>query len=126
MFFPEVAHRQLLMDLSLNLRAIVSQRLLPTIDGKNRIPAVEVMLNSPLIAELIINGNISGIKEAMKESTEDGTVTFDQALLTLYRAGEITLEEAIRNADSKNDLNLAVRMGAGFDGRDDNSELILG
>jgi len=125
-FFPEVAHRQLLMDLSLNLRAIVSQRLLPTVDGKKRIPAVEILLNSPLIAELIAYGNISGIKEAMKESTEDGTVTFDQALLTLYRAGKITLEEAIRNADSKNDLNLAVRMGAGFDGNDDNSELILG
>ena len=125
-FFPEVAHRQLLMDLSLNLRAIVSQRLLPTVDGKKRIPAVEVMLNSPLIAELIANGNISGIKEAMKESTDEGTITFDQALLTLYRTGQISLEEAIRNADSKNDLNLAVRMGGGSDSSDESSELILG
>ena len=125
-FFPEVAHRQLLMDLSLNLRAIVSQRLLPTIDGKQRIPAIEVMLNSPFIAELIANGNIGGIKEAMKESTDDGTVTFDQALLTLYRAEKITLEEAIRNADSKNDLNLAVRMGEGSSMNDEDNDLILG
>ncbi|MDH5357092.1 MAG: PilT/PilU family type 4a pilus ATPase [Gammaproteobacteria bacterium] len=123
-FFPEVAHRQLLMDLSLNLRAIISQRLLMGHDGM-RVPAVEVMLNSPFIGELIAKGDIGGIKDAMKESTDDGTVTFDQALLTLYRAGKITLDEAIRNADSKNDLSLAVRMGGDGDS-DQGSELILG
>ena len=109
-FFPEMAHRQLLMDLSLNLRAIISQRLLPTKNG-GCIPAVEVMLSSPYIKELILKGQIGDIKEAMKGSADDGTVTFDQALLTLYREGKITLEDAIYNADSKNDLNLAIRMG---------------
>jgi len=124
-FFPEVAHRQLLMDLSLNLRAIISQRLLPSIDG-NRIPAVEIMLNSPYISELILKGNIGEIKEAMKESTDEGTVTFDQALLALYQAGQITMEEALSNADSKNDLNLAIRMGQPHEGTEDESELIMG
>ncbi len=124
-FFPEVAQRQLLMDLSLNLKAIVSQRLLPTAEGK-RIPAVEVMLNTPLISDLILKGQISQIKEAMKESTEEGTVTFDQALLKLYREGKISLEEALRNADSKNDLNLAIRMGTGSNqSQDEDSELIM-
>ncbi len=124
-FFPEVAHRQLLMDLSLNLRAIISQRLLTSHDG-SRIPAVEIMLNSPYISELIVNGHIGDIKEAMKESTDDGTVTFDQALLALYQAGKITKDEALTNADSKNDLNLAIRMGQQHEGKDDESELIMG
>ncbi len=126
-FFPEVAHRQLLTDLSLNLRSIVSQRLVRTVDSKLT-PAVEVMLNSPYIAELITKGDISGIKDAMKESAEEGTITFDQALLTLYRNGKITLEVAIYNADSKNDLSLAIRMGSDddSDAGDDDSELILG
>lgn len=123
-FFPEMAHRQLLMDLSLNLRAIISQRLLSTKDG-HRIPAVEVMLSSPYIKELILKGHLGDIKEAMKESTDEGTVTFDQALLTLYREGKITLEEAIHNADSKNDLNLAIRMGKD-EQSDVDSKLIMG
>jgi twitching motility protein PilU len=123
-FFPEVAHRQLLMDLSLNLRAIVSQRLLPSIKG-DRVPAVEVMLNSPFIADLIMKGDIGGIKDAMKESNENGMVTFDQALLALYQDGKISLEEALRNADSKNDLSLEVRMGGGKDDVDEDSDLIL-
>jgi twitching motility protein PilU len=124
-FFPETSHRQLLTDLSLNLRSIVSQRLIKTVDG-NRVPAVEVMLNSPFIAELITKGDISGIKEAMKESAEEGTITFDQALLDLYRRGLISLDEAIQNADSKNDLSLEIRMG-GHAGpaSDDHSELIM-
>ena len=123
-FFPEAMHKQLLTDLSLNLRSIISQRLLRNI--KNRlVPAVEVMLNTPFIAELIEKGDIGGLKEAMTDSAEEGMVTFDQALLTLYRSDQITLEEAIENADSKNDLSLAVRMGEG--GNDDEpSELILG
>lgn len=123
-FFPEVAHRQLLMDLSLNLRAIVSQRLIPSIGG-GRIPAVEVLLNSPYIAELILKGQIGDIKEAMKESTDSGTVTFDRALLSLYYQGDITQEEALLNADSKNDLNLAIRMDK-KEASDEESELIIG
>lgn len=109
-FFPEVAHRQLQMDLSLNLRAIVSQRLIISKDG-SRVPAVEVMLNSPFISDLISKGDISGIKDAMKESTNEGIVTFDQALITLYNQGKISYEEAVANADSKNDISLAIRMG---------------
>ena len=126
-FFPEVYHRQLLTDLSLNLKSIVSQRLLVGADGK-RVPAVEVMLNSPYISELIVKGDIGGIKEAMKESTEEDTITFDQALFELYRKGHISLDEALHNADSKNDLGLAVRMGEGevIEEEEDDSELILG
>ncbi|MCX4187814.1 PilT/PilU family type 4a pilus ATPase [Methylophaga sp. OBS4] len=123
-FFPETLHRQLLMDLSLNLRAIISQRLLPTQEGV-RVPAVEVMLNSPYIAELINKGDISGIKEAMRDSNEIGTITFDQALMSLYKAGKITEQEALRNADSRNDLSLAIRLGAGADDSDTEDELIL-
>ena len=126
-FFPEPMHRQLLTDISLNMRAIISQRLLTGIIGKTRVPAVEVMLNTPYIAELITKGNIGDIKAAMTESKIEGMVTFDQALLKLYIDGLITLEEAIANADSKNDLSLAIRMG-GHDEDDDAkmSELILG
>jgi twitching motility protein PilU len=123
-FFPEVAHRQLQMDLSLNLRAIISQRLIISTDGR-RVPAVEVMLNSPFISELIAKGDISGIKDAMKESTEEGTVTFDQALIELYRAGKITLEETIANADSKNDVSLAIRMGDNSSSSSAESELLF-
>ncbi|KKM88239.1 hypothetical protein LCGC14_1260750 [marine sediment metagenome] len=123
-FFPEILHRQLLMDLSLNLRAIVSQRLLPTNDG-GRVPAVEVMLNSPYISDLINKGEIGSIKDAMRESNEKGTITFDQALLTLFRAGKITEEDALLNADSRNDLSLAIRMGDDNSASDAPDELIL-
>lgn len=123
-FFPEVYHRQLLTDLSLNLRSIVSQRLLRGIES-TLVPAVEVLLNSPYVAELISKGHIGEIKEAMKESAEEDMVSFDQALLTLYRKGQITLDEALQNADSKNDLGLAIRMGEGAEDDDDTSELIL-
>lgn len=124
-FFPEGAHRQLMTDLSLNLRAIVSQRLLSGSADKSRVPAVEVMLNTPYISELVAKGNVGDIKTAMSESKDEGMVTFDQALLALYRDGKITLEEAISNADSKNDLSLAIRMG-GDDDNESTSELILG
>jgi twitching motility protein PilU len=123
-FFPETAHRQLLTDLSLNLRSIISQRLLLGVNGK-RVPAVEVLINTPYIAELILKGNVGDIKDAMKDSTEDDSITFDQALLALYTQGTITLEEALKNADSKNDLSLAIRMESEHD-HDDDSELILG
>ncbi|PCJ30841.1 MAG: type IV pili twitching motility protein PilT [Gammaproteobacteria bacterium] len=126
-FFPDLAHKQLLTDLSLNLKGIISQRLLRSVDGK-LVPAVEVMLNTPYIAELISKGSIGEIKEAMKDSAEEDIVTFDQAIFTLYKKGLITLDEAIANADSKNDLSLAVRMDEGHSKESDNSvsELIMG
>lgn len=124
-FFPEAGHRQLMMDISLNIRAIISQRLIIAKTDKIRVPAVEVMLNTPYIAELIAKGNVGDIKAVMTDSNEEGMVTFDQSLLKLYREDKITLEEAISNADSKNDLSLAIRM-SGDVGDDNTSELILG
>lgn len=124
-FFPEALHRQLFMDLSLNLRGIISQRLLPTIDGSARVPAVEIMLNTPYISELINKGEVGSIKDAMRESTDPGTITFDQALMTLYKDGKITMDEALQNADSRNDLSLAIRLGEGSMDSDAEDELIL-
>ncbi|HRF30469.1 MAG: PilT/PilU family type 4a pilus ATPase [Azonexus sp.] len=109
-FFPEERRQQLLMDLSLNLRAMVSQRLIPKKDGKGRIAAIEVMLNSPLISDLIFKGEVHEIKEIMKKSRELGMQTFDQALFDLYEAGKITYEDALRNADSLNDLRLQIKL----------------
>jgi len=109
-FFPEERRDQLLMDLSLNLRAMVSQRLLPFKDKKGRVPAVEVMLNSPLISELIFKGEVHEIKEIMKRSRELGMQTFDQSLFDLHEAGKITYEDALRNADSVNDLRLQIKL----------------
>ena len=109
-FFPEERRAQLLMDLSLNLRALVSQRLVPKQEGKGRAAAVEIMLNSPLISDQIFKGEVSEIKEIMKKSRELGMQTFDQALFDLYEGNEITLEDALRNADSLNDLRLQVKL----------------
>jgi twitching motility protein PilU len=109
-FFPAERRQQLLMDLSLNVRAFVSQRLLPRRDGQGRVPAVEVMLNSPLVSDLIFKGDISGIKEIMKRSRELGMQTFDQALYDLYEAGAVSYEDALRNADSLNDLRLQIKL----------------
>ena len=109
-FFPEERRAQLLMDLSLNLRAMISQRLLPLKDRKGRVPAVEVMLNSPLIADLIFKGNVPEIKEIMKRSRELGMQTFDQSLFQLYEDELITYEDALRNADSINDLRLQIKL----------------
>ena len=114
-FFPEERRAQLLMDLSLNLRAMVSQRLLPLKDRKGRVPAVEVMLNSPLIADLIFKGNVPEIKEVMKRSRELGMQTFDQSLFDLYESGHITYEDALRNADSLNDLRLQIKLNSKHD-----------
>ncbi|WP_103046305.1 PilT/PilU family type 4a pilus ATPase [Comamonas faecalis] len=111
-FFPEERRAQLLMDLSLNLRAMVSQRLLPRQDGKGRTAAVEVMINSPLIADLVFKGEVAEIKEVMKKSRELGMQTFDQALFDLYEAHQITYEDALRNADSVNDLRLQIKLGS--------------
>ncbi|GBG03389.1 twitching motility protein PilT [Azospira sp. I13] len=109
-FFPEERRQQLLMDLSLNLRGIVSQRLIPLKDGKGRAAAIEIMLNSPLISDLIFKGEVAEIKEIMKKSRELGMQTFDQSLFDLYEAGKISYEDALRNADSVNDLRLQIKL----------------
>ena len=109
-FFPEERRAQLLMDLSLNLKALVSQRLLPRQEGKGRIAAVEIMLNSPLIADLIFKGEVVEIKELMKRSRELGMQTFDQSLFDLYEGNLVTYEDALRNADSLNDLRLQIKL----------------
>jgi len=111
-FFPEERRPQLLMDLSLNLKAVISQRLLPAREGKGRVAAVEILLNSPLIADLIGKGEVHEIKEIMKKSRELGMQTFDQALFDLYDAGRISYEDALRNADSLNDLRLQIKLHA--------------
>ena len=109
-FFPEERRAQLLMDLSLNLKALISQRLMPRQEGRGRVAAVEVMLNSPLISDLIFKGEVAEIKEIMKRSRELGMQTFDQALFDLYEGQAITLEDALRNADSVNDLRLQIKL----------------
>jgi len=111
-FFPEDRRPQLLMDLSLNLRAIISQRLIAFRDRKGRVPAVEVMLNSPLISELVFKGDIQEIREVMKRSREQGMLTFDQALFDLHEAELISYEDALRNADSVNDLRLQIKLNS--------------
>jgi len=109
-FFPEERRQQLLMDLSLNLKGLVSQRLMPRQEGRGRVAAVEIMLNTPLISDLIFKGEVSEIKEIMKRSRELGMQTFDQALFDLYEAQAITFEDALRNADSVNDLRLQIKL----------------
>ena len=109
-FFPEERRPQLLMDLSLNLKGLISQRLLPRQEGKGRVPAVEILLNTPLIADLIFQGKVGEIKDLMKRSRELGMQTFDQALFDLYEANLVTYEDALRNADSVNDLRLQIKL----------------
>jgi twitching motility protein PilU len=109
-FFPEERRQQLLMDLSLNTKAFISQRLIPRESGVGRVAAMEIMLNSPLIADLIFKGEVAHIKEIMAKSTRLGMQTFDQALFALYEEGIISYEEALRNADSKNELRLRVKL----------------
>ena len=111
-FFPEERRNQLLMDLSLNLKALISQRLVPKQDGRGRFAAVEVMLNSPLISDLIFKGDVSEIKEIMKKSRQLGMQTFDQALFDGFENQHITYEEALRNADSVNDLRLQIKLNS--------------
>ena len=111
-FFPDSAHRQIFSDLSLHLRAIVSQRLIPDVDG-NRIPAVELLLNTSYVSDLVFKGDILELKQAMKDGSQHGMQTFDQALMRLIEDGRITVEEALRHADSKNDLRLAIRQEIG-------------
>lgn len=111
-FFPDERRAQLLMDLSLNLKALVSQRLIPKQDGKGRIAAVEIMMNSPLISNMIFKGEVGDIKEIMKKSRNLGMQTFDQALFDLYEANAITYEDALRSADSLNDLRLQIKLNS--------------
>jgi twitching motility protein PilU len=112
-FFPEDRHNQIFMDLSLNLRAIVAQQLIRRPDGKSRRPVVEVLINTPLAADLIRKGEIHKLKELMKRSTEHGMMTFDQALYALYSEGEITHDDAILHADSANEVRLMIKLGSG-------------
>ncbi|TSE30790.1 PilT/PilU family type 4a pilus ATPase [Tepidimonas charontis] len=109
-FFPHDRHQQLLKDVSLNLRGMIAQRLLPREDGKGRVAIVEVLLNSALIADLIMKGEIQEIKEVMKRSTEVGMQTFDQALFDAFEAHQISYEDAVRNADSQNDIKLRIKL----------------
>src|SRR5574344_2960168 len=109
-FFPEERREQLLLDLSLNLRAMISQRLLPRQGSKGRVAALEVMLNTPLIADLIAKGDVVEIKEIMKKSRELGMQTFDQSLFDLYESGAVMYEDALRNADSVNDVRLHIKL----------------
>ncbi|MDR7379771.1 twitching motility protein PilU [Rhodoferax ferrireducens] len=111
-FFPEERRPQLLMDLSLNLRSIVSQRLIPRQDGKGRAAAIEIMLNTPLISDLVFKGEVSEIKEIMKKSRNLGMQTFDQALFDAYENQLISYEDALRNADSLNDLRLQIKLNS--------------
>ncbi|MBV8247536.1 MAG: PilT/PilU family type 4a pilus ATPase [Comamonas sp.] len=111
-FFPEERRPQLLMDISLNLRAMISQRLIPKQSSKGRVAAIEVMLNSPLIADLIFKGEVAEIKEIMKKSRNIGMQTFDQALFDLFESNLITYEDALRNADSVNDLRLQIKLNS--------------
>lgn len=112
-FFPEERRPQLLMDLSLNLQAFVSQRLVPTVDGK-RVAAIEILLGTKLVSDLIHKGDIHGIKEAMEKSENIGMQTFDMHLLRLYKSGVISLEEALRNSDSPNNLKLKINLSEGL------------
>jgi len=111
-FFPEERRAQLLMDLSLNLKALVSQRLLPRQEGRGRIAAVEILLNTPLVSDMIFKGEVGDIKELMKRSRELGMQTFDQSLFDLYETNMVSYEDAIRNADSVNDLRLQIKLNS--------------
>jgi twitching motility protein PilU len=111
-FFPEERRTQLLMDLSLNLKGLVSQRLVPKQEGKGRFAAVEILLNTPLISDLIFKGDVSEIKEIMKKSRNLGMQTFDQALFDGFETNQITFEDALRNADSVNDLRLQIKLNS--------------
>jgi len=115
-FFPQARHKQLLLDLSLNVKALISQRLLPTPSGKGRRAAIEVLLNTPLMSDLIMKGEVHEIKALMTKSRDQGMQTFDHALFELLNENAITIEEAMRNADSVNDLRLRIKLEGGGSG----------
>ena len=110
-FSPPESRSQLWMDLSLNLKAMIAQQLIPTVDGKGRRAAIEILINTPLVLDIIRKGEVHALKELMQRSTELGMQTFDQALYNLYTEGEITYESAIAHADSPNNLRLMIKMG---------------
>jgi twitching motility protein PilU len=112
-FFPEDRRQQLLMDLSLNLKGVVAQQLIPTPDGKGRRVAMEILLGTPLVQDYIRDGEVAKLKEVMKESVQLGMKTFDQALFELYQAGEISYEDALRYADSANEVRLRIKLAQG-------------
>ena len=128
-FFPEERKSQLLMDLSLNLKSVISQRLLKTVDGKGRVAAIEILLNSPLISDLILKGDVHEIKNIMAKSNELGMKTFDQALFDLYEDGKINYDDALRSADSMNELRLRIKLegkaAKGKDGADGLDHIVL-
>jgi twitching motility protein PilU len=121
-FFPEEKRDQLLMDMSLNIKALISQRLIPRASGEGRVASMEIMLQSPLIADLIFKGEVTKIKEVMAKSNRLGMKTFDQDLFELYEAGKISYEEAMRNADSKNELRLRIKLESKKDAPSVNEE----
>jgi len=112
-FFPESAHNQLFMDLSLNLKAIIAQQLIPTVNGKGRQAAVEILINTPLASDYIRKGDVHKLKELMKKSAEHGMRTFDQALYELYTSGDISYDDALHYADSSNEVRLAIKLSEG-------------
>lgn len=117
-FFPDERHKQLFLDLSLNLVAFVSQRLIPTVDGK-RAAAIEILIGTPRVCDLIKQGKVMEIKEVMEKSEQQGMKTFDSALFDLYREGKISYEEALKNADSKNNLRLKIQLAEGKTGEEE-------
>jgi len=121
-FFPEAAHKQLFMDLSLNLKAMIAQQLVPTIDGKGRKAVIEIMLNTPLAADFIRKGDVHKLKELMKNSTEQGMQTFDQALYAFYANGDISYEDALKHADSSNEVCLMIKLGKPITGSSDDDD----
>lgn len=123
-FFNPDQHNQTWMDLSLNLKAIVAQQLIPTPDGKGRRAVIEVLINTPLVADMIRKGEVHKLKELMSKSTESGMQTFDQALYNLYSEGAITYEDALAHADSANDLRLMIKLGADAKGADQLSNTV--
>lgn len=124
-FFPEEMHSQLLMDLSLNLRAIVAQQLIRRVDGAGRYPALEILINTPLAKDFIRKGEIHKLKELMKSSRELGMQTFDQALFDLYKAGKIGYEDALDSADSRNEIRLMIKLDSDNAGDFEKSEMLL-
>ncbi|MBT8063236.1 MAG: PilT/PilU family type 4a pilus ATPase [Gammaproteobacteria bacterium] len=114
-FFPEDAKEQVLLDLSFNMRAVIAQQLIPSADGTRRWAAVEILLATPLVSEKIRNGEINELKQLMKESGHHGMITFDQCLFNMYKEGKITYDDAIRHADSANEVRLAVKLSEGGD-----------
>ncbi len=121
-FFPENAHKNILMNLSLNLKAVISLRLVKGVDGK-RLPATEILINTPMIRDLIRRGQVHEVKEAMEKSLEEGMQSFDQALFRLYKDGKIDLEETLRSADSRDGLSLRIRLAEGSDTLGGGSEI---